>query len=240
MKHIIEIRNGSGWNNYTGLANLKSMPAGTKGLMKANGVAELHIGPTSREKPFGISARYIDADGEQIFEQRFDQNSSAAWIRERITALLEKGIAVRKEEISAHHAVEALKEAIAAGFPTVEEHRKARDEAERAAREKLEMQKQARIEWLNGANGGAEAGAAALAKMASLKAANPEANAITRKGRLIKLPVIDGALAHASVGPEKLFTENLSHDELEGMKAWLIQNGHRATVDDRSFFFAAA
>jgi hypothetical protein len=67
MKHYIEITNGSGWNNYKGLRDLKSLPAGTKSLMKSNGVATLTIGPADLEKPFGIAARYLNEDGDTLF-----------------------------------------------------------------------------------------------------------------------------------------------------------------------------
>lgn len=92
MTTEINIWNGGGWNNYEALRTLKTLPVGTRGLLRKNGVARLDICPTDSERPFGISARYYDADGQEIFHQGFDQNDDAQWIRERVTTLLTEGI----------------------------------------------------------------------------------------------------------------------------------------------------
>lgn len=103
MQREIDIWNGSGWNNYQALRELKTLPRGTKGLMAANKIARLEIAPRDSDRPFGIAARYYDADGDLRFTQGFDQNDSAGWIRERVVALLEEGIesriAARRKEI---------------------------------------------------------------------------------------------------------------------------------------------
>lgn len=92
MKIEIEIWNGGGWNNYEALRTLKTLPVGTRGLLTANGISRLEISPRDSERPYGIAARYFDAEGELVFTQGFDQNDSAKWIRERVVALLEEGI----------------------------------------------------------------------------------------------------------------------------------------------------
>jgi hypothetical protein len=98
MKTEIEIWNGSGWNNYVALRQLKTLQIGTRGLLTRNGIRSLEIAPRDSEKPFGIAARYYDADGELVFTQGFDQNDSASWIRERVYALLAGGIRARSNE----------------------------------------------------------------------------------------------------------------------------------------------
>lgn len=240
MKHTIEIRNGSGWNNYAGLKDLKNLPAGTKGLMKKNGVAEIHIGPADDEKPFGVAARYYDADGELVWEQSFGEDSSASWIRSRVTALLEETISVRREKVRAERAAEALKKANAAGFATAKEHADHLAALKADSDAKAKAERDARWAWLNGANGGKEAASAALAKMAALKTANPAANYITRGGKMIRLEVKNGVRVHPSCGPLEVFDASLTSEDLEGMKAWLLQNGYRPGVDDRGYFFDAA
>lgn len=92
MKTEIEIRNGSGWNRYAALNELTALPVGTRGLLRSNGVQRVEIAPRDSERPYGIAARYYDADGELMFTQGFDQNDSANFIRDRITVLLEQGI----------------------------------------------------------------------------------------------------------------------------------------------------
>jgi hypothetical protein len=91
----ISIRNGSGWNNYAALKTLKAFPVGTKGLLKQNGIQKLQIEPRDSERPYGIAARYRDADGCLIFTQGFDQNETASGIRNRVVRLLEEGIQTR-------------------------------------------------------------------------------------------------------------------------------------------------
>ena len=98
MKTEINIRNGSGWNNYPALRELNCLPAGTRGLLQANGIQTLEIQPRDSERPYGIAARYYDADGTLIFTQGFDQNDTAAFIRERVVALLVQGIQNRIAE----------------------------------------------------------------------------------------------------------------------------------------------
>lgn len=95
MTTEINIRNGGGWNNYTALRELATLPVGTRGLLTQNGVWRLDISPADSERPYGIAARYFAADGEEMFCQRFDQNDSAQWIRARVTALLLEGISHR-------------------------------------------------------------------------------------------------------------------------------------------------
>jgi len=92
MKTEIEIWNGSGWNNYDALRQLKSLQIGTRGLATKQGIKKIEVAPRDSERPYGIAARYFDADGELIFTQGFDQNDSAGWIRERIYALLVEGV----------------------------------------------------------------------------------------------------------------------------------------------------
>lgn len=238
MKRTIEIRNGSGWNNYAGLKELKNLLAGTRGLMKKNGVAEIHIGPADDEKPFGVAARYFDEDGEMIWEQSFGEDSSASWIRGRVTSLLEETISVRREKVRAKRAAEALKKANAAGFDTAKEHRD--HLAAMAAEEKAKhaAERDIRWAWLKGDNGGKEAAAAALEKMRELRKACPQADGMTRGGKLGKL--INPA--SPSGGWAEVFESYALDNETRnnGMLAWLLQNGHRAGLDDRHFFFTAA
>ena len=92
MKTEINITNGSGWNNYRALSELTALPVGTRGLMQVNGIRLLDIQPADSERPYGIAARYFDADGGEVFCQLFDQNDSAEWIRERVHAALSTGI----------------------------------------------------------------------------------------------------------------------------------------------------
>ena len=222
MKHTIEIRNGSGWNNYAGLKDLKNLPAGTKGLMKKNGVAEIHIGPADDEKPFGVAARYYNADGEMIWEQSFGEDSSASWIRSRVTFLLEETISVRREKVRAERAAEALKKANAAGFATAKEHSDHLAAMAAAKRAEDEKNRSSTFAFLNGENGGKEAAAAALEKMKELRAACPEANSMTRSGKLGTIKVG----GHAGLdGWEKI--HDLTFSDRIGMQAWLKQNGHR-------------
>jgi hypothetical protein len=234
MKHNIEIRNGSGWNNYAGLKDLKNLPAGTKGLMKKNGVAEINIGPADDEKPFGVAARYYDADGEMIWEQSFGEDSSASWIRGRITSLLEETISVRREQVRAERAAEALKKANAAGFATANEH----SDHLAAMKAKAAAERDIRWAWLKGDNGGKEAAAAAVEKMRELRKACPQADGMTRGGKLGKLINSDSPFG----GWAEVFESHVLDNETRrnGMLAWLLQNGHRAGLDDRHFFFAAA
>jgi hypothetical protein len=92
MKTEIEIWNGRGWNNYAGIRTLKFLQVGTRGLASNQGIAKIEVCPRDSERPYGIAAFYFDADGELIFTQGFDQNDSAEFIRERIFALLVKGV----------------------------------------------------------------------------------------------------------------------------------------------------
>lgn len=113
MQREIDIWNGSGWNNYQALRELKNLPRGTKGLMAANKIARVEIAPRDSEKPFGIAARFYDADGDLRFTLGFDQNDSAGWIRERVIALLEEGIenriAERRKEIAREEFAKKIK-----------------------------------------------------------------------------------------------------------------------------------
>ena len=95
MKTEINIWNGGGWNNYSALKNLKSLPAGARGLASKQGISKIEIAPRDSEKPLGIAARFFDAAGEIIFTLGFDQNDSAKWIRERVLALLIEGVHAR-------------------------------------------------------------------------------------------------------------------------------------------------
>ncbi len=92
MKTEINIWNGGGWNNYKALQTLKSLKVGCRGLAAKQKIAKIEVAPRDSERPFGIAARYYDADGELVFTQGFDQNDSADWIRERIHALLVEGV----------------------------------------------------------------------------------------------------------------------------------------------------
>jgi hypothetical protein len=239
MTHTITINNGSGWNNYPALRELKNLPLGTKGLMRANGCTLLEIGPADPEKPLGIAARYYDASGDLLFTQRFDQNDSAGWIRSAVTALLTKTIAVRREERGAEIAAEDLKRAQRAGFATAAEHRADIERRTTEAQAAAKAASDARAAWLSGENGGSDAASDALESMRSLRAQQPAANTITRKGNLAILrTAADGLTLSAGCGMAEIFQEKFN--DLEGMKAWLIQHGHRASVDDRQFFFDAA
>lgn len=238
MKHTIEIRNGSGWNNYSGLKDLKNLPAGTKGMMKKNGVAEIHIGPADDEKPFGVAARYYDADGEMIWEQSFGEDSSASWIRGRVTSLLEETISVRREKVRAERAAEALKKANAAGFATAKDHSDHLAAQAAESKAKAAAERDIRWAWLKGENGGQEAAAAALEKMRELRKACPQADGITRGGKLGKLINPANPSGGWAEGFESFVLDNETRNN--GMLAWLLQNGHRAGLDDRHFFFIAA
>lgn len=238
MKHIIEIKNGSGWNNYEALRALKSLPTGTKGLMKNNGVQTLSIGPKDEEKPFGIAARYYNADGELIFTQSFDQNDSAEWIRSAVTALLTKTIAARRAERRAEIAAEELKAANKAGYETAAEHEAAIQAKAAEMKAAATKERDARWAWLKGENGGKEAAIAALEEMKALRASCPQADGITRGGKLGKL--LNPESSHG--GWSEVFESHvLSSDARNnGMQAWLLQNGFRASLDDRHHFFLAA
>lgn len=96
MKTEIEIWNGDGWNNYAALRTIKSIKVGSRGLAAKQGIVKIEVSPANSEKPFGIAARYFDAEGEEVFCQGFDQNDSAEYIKERIYALLLEGIENRK------------------------------------------------------------------------------------------------------------------------------------------------
>ena len=101
MKTEIDIWNGGGWNNYSALKTLKSLPAGARGLASKQGISKIEISPRDSEKPIGIAARFFDADGEIIFTLGFDKNDSAEWIRDRVHALLAEGIQNRIAERAA-------------------------------------------------------------------------------------------------------------------------------------------
>lgn len=238
MKHIIEIENGSGWNNYEALRSLKTLPAGTKGLMKNNKVQTLNIGPKDEAKPFGIAARYYDAGGELLFTQSFDQNDSAEWIRSAVTKLLTKTIAVRLAERRAEIAAEELKAANKAGYQTAAEHQAAINAKAAEAKAAAAKERDARWAWLQGANGGKEAAESAMTEMKALRAACPQADGMTRGGKLGKL--INPA--SPSGGWVEVFESHVLSSEARnnGMLAWLLQNGHRPGLDDRHFFFTAA
>ena len=107
MKHEIEIWNGSGWNNYQALRELKNLHVGTRGLMAANKVARLTVAPRDSERPLGIGARFYDSAGEEMFCLGFDQNDSANWIGKRVIALLKEGIESRIAANAADRAARA-------------------------------------------------------------------------------------------------------------------------------------
>ena len=92
MKTEIEMWNGSGWNHYAALREIKSLKVGTLGLAARQGISKIEVAPRDSEKPFGIAARYFDAEGELMFTQGFDQNDSAHYIRECVFALLTEGV----------------------------------------------------------------------------------------------------------------------------------------------------
>jgi hypothetical protein len=92
MKIKINIWNGSGWNHYAALRELKSLKVGSHGLASRQGIAKIEVAPRDSEKPFGMAARYYDAEGELMFTQGFDQNDSANHIRECVFALLTDGV----------------------------------------------------------------------------------------------------------------------------------------------------
>jgi hypothetical protein len=96
MKTQINIWNGSGWNHFAGLRELKSLKLGSRGLAARQGISKIEVSPTDSERPYGISARYFDHDGEEIFHQGFGQNDSAHWIKCRIYDLLNDGVLNRK------------------------------------------------------------------------------------------------------------------------------------------------
>jgi len=92
MKTEIEIWNGSGWNNYTALRTLKTLKVGSRGLAAKQGISKIEVAPRDSERPFGIAARYYDADGELMFTEGFDQNDGAEYIRECVFHLLSEGV----------------------------------------------------------------------------------------------------------------------------------------------------
>jgi hypothetical protein len=102
MKTQIEIWNGGGWNNYSALKSLKSLPAGALGLASKQGISKIEISPRDSERPLGISARFFDDAGEIIFTRGFDQNASAELIRDSVHALLVEGV---KNRIAARAAI---------------------------------------------------------------------------------------------------------------------------------------
>jgi hypothetical protein len=223
MKHEIEIWNGSGWNNYQALRELKRLPVGTRGLLSANKVVRLTVSPYDSERPYGIAARFYDRDGEQLFCLAFDQNDSGHWIGERIYALLEEGINHRIVANAAKRAAEKLAAAKAAGFETAEAHAAHLAEiAERARKERA-----AKIEAANATDE-----AAADRMFESLVAAlrqYPGATRLTRSGKLVRDLSLNAVeqFGDATFAPGQI-------------KAWLRKNGFRNSVDDRNHLVAAA
>lgn len=104
MKTEITIRNGSGWNRYSALNELKTLQVGTRGLMTRNRIQAITVGPMDQERPYGIGVRYYAADGELIYTQNFAGDDSTSHIRQRIYSLLVEGIqnriARRAQDIS--------------------------------------------------------------------------------------------------------------------------------------------
>ena len=96
MKTEINIWNGGGWNNYTALRELKTLRPGSRGLAAKQGISKIEVAPRDSERPFGIAARFFDVAGNLTFTLGFDQHDSAAWIKERVYALLDEGIQSRK------------------------------------------------------------------------------------------------------------------------------------------------
>ena len=164
MKREISIRNGSGWNRYQALTDLKCLPRGTKGLMAKNGVSKIEIEPKDWDRPFGFVARFLgeakaEDDGEYhipetLFTLSFDQNTQAQTVRDAVMELLAEGIpaavARRRREIEAERLAaerqaardaERLAAAKAAGFANAEDYEAhlslaaGRERAEAAARE---------------------------------------------------------------------------------------------------------
>jgi hypothetical protein len=140
---------------------------------------------------------------------------------------------VRQAEIREERHAEALKKAVDAGFATVQEHEKALAHKTTEIQAARAAEANARSEWLKGENGGREAAAKALETLRELRSSCPEANAMTRKGQFGKLSGSPG------LGSWTL-TFDVRFTDWEGMKAWLTQNGHRASVDERNVFFEAA
>lgn len=211
MQPDIEIRNGSGWNNYTALRNLRSLPRGTATLAKKNGIARIAVAPTHSEKPLGIAVRYYDAAGEEKFAQLFDQNDSAEWIRRRVITLLEKGICVQIEALRLAAQQKAERIAKNAGFDSAASHEQARlkkAELEKAAAREA---RQRMLEDLDAAN---------QAWTDTLDALSKGATTLTRKGRFMNaLDVCVGEVSR------------------ECLYAWLHQNGHHVGVDSRMSLF---
>lgn len=104
MKREILIKNGSGWNDYRALREMKSLPRGTRTLMVENKVARIEVGPYHKYKPLGMAARFFDRHGEQLFCLSFDQNTSAERIKDRVNWLLVEGISQRIEANLARNA----------------------------------------------------------------------------------------------------------------------------------------
>jgi len=126
MKTQVTITNGFGWNNYKALATLKSLPVGTRGLMRDNRIALLKIEPYDSERPYGIAARYYKTNGDLVFTQSWEEDDTADDIRRGVTRLLSKGITVQIDETAARIAAKELATAQAFGYSTAAEHQAAR------------------------------------------------------------------------------------------------------------------
>jgi hypothetical protein len=230
MKTQVSISNGSGWNSYQALRELKALPAGTRGLMQENGVAEITVMPRSSDKPYGIAARYFDADGEEMYCQGFDQNDSASYIRARVTALLTEGIAHRIAANTARIAAEDLARAQAAGFPDAASHRQHVADEKRAAAEAKEA---LRIATINDPERAARA-ERDLAALLPVIAAHPAPEGFEwRLDRSGWLGCFDSVGRHAPDHPK---TGSIDRDD---MRAWLHQHGYAPGVDNRHAFFHA-
>jgi hypothetical protein len=237
MKTQVTIRNGSGWNNYEALRNLKNLPVGTRGLMQRNGVSEITIGPLDAEKPFGIAVCYFNVEGEEIFCQEFDQNDSVEWIRNRVVHLLTEGIAnriaanterINAEKLEAAKRVKAeeLAAAKAAGFETVSAHKSAVAAAKGAekARRKAYRNDPAR----------AVRAESDMRALLPIMAAHPAPEGytwrLTRSGWLRCDDANGRKLTHH---PK---TGTIDRDDLY---VWLTQHGYAATLDNRMALFNA-
>ena len=228
MKTQVSIRNGSGWNNYQALRELKCLPAGTRGLMQENGVAEITVGPRHSDKPFGIAARYFDADGEEMYCQGFDQNDSAGYIRARVTALLTEGIAQRIAANRTRIEAEDLARAQDAGFPDAAAHRQHAAAEKRAA---IDAKEALRIATINDPERAARA-ERELAALLPVIAAHPAPEGFEwRLDRSGWLGCFDSVGRHAPDHPK---TGSIDRDD---MRAWLHQHGHAPVVENRGFFF---
>lgn len=237
MKHEIEIKNGSGWNNYAALKGNPVMPRGIKALMREEGVRRLEIGPADWDRPLGIAATYYDEHGDEMFCQRFDRDDSWKWIRERVEALLTEGIAERIEANRIRREKELAEgiafEARCKGM-TVEEYAVWRAAAKAAAKAAAEAAEAAKAAEAAALNDPARADAVEE-QLRELRRQFPQATWLSRAG-LLMTGTKSGIKGQPYTPPQ-----TMPHEPLErlSVRAWLQQRGSHS-IDDRQKLFDAA